>query len=85
MPLQTRRAHLASLIGAGCDEVTTLTTPAGTPASAMIWAITNAVSGVSAAGFRMTVQPAASAGPSFRVAIAAGKFQGVTRKETPIG
>jgi hypothetical protein len=32
-----------------------------------------------------TVQPAASAGPSLRVAIAAGKFQGVISSETPIG
>ena len=37
------------------------------------------------AGFRITVQPAASAGPIFRVAIAAGKFQGVIKSETPIG
>ena len=33
----------------------------------------------------MTVQPAASAGPILRVAMAAGKFQGVTSTETPIG
>ncbi len=33
----------------------------------------------------MTVHPAASAGPILRVAIAAGKFQGVTSTETPIG
>ncbi len=45
----------------------------------------SAVSGVSPAGFSTTVHPAASAGPSFLVAIAAGKFHGVTRTETPIG
>jgi hypothetical protein len=45
----------------------------------------NAVSGVSVAGLRTTVQPAASAGPILRVAIAAGKFHGVTRTATPIG
>jgi len=39
----------------------------------------SAVSGVSEAGLRMTVQPAASAGPILRVAIAAGKFQGVNQ------
>ena len=33
----------------------------------------------------MTVQPAASAGPILRVAIAAGKFHGVIRTEMPIG
>ncbi len=56
----------------------TLTTPAGTPASARICAIASAVSGVSLAGLSTTVQPAASAGPILRVAIAAGKFHGVT-------
>ncbi len=43
------------------------------------------MSGVSLAGFSTTVQPAASAGASLRVAIAAGKFHGVTSTETPIG
>src|SRR5207253_9720166 len=41
-------------------------------------------SGVSEAGFNTTVQPAANAGPILRVAITAGKFQGVTNTETPI-
>ncbi|CAB4878739.1 unannotated protein [freshwater metagenome] len=45
----------------------------------------NAVSGVSDAGFKIIVQPAAIAGPILRVAIAAGKFQGVMSSETPIG
>ena len=63
----------------------TLTTPAGTPASSRIFAISSAVSGVSEAGFRMTVQPAASAGPILRVAIAAGKFHGVTSTAMPTG
>jgi hypothetical protein len=45
----------------------------------------SAVSGVSGAGFSTTVQPAASAGPILRVAIAAGKFHGVTNTATPIG
>ena len=40
---------------------------------------------MSDAGLRMVVQPAAIAGPSFRVAMAAGKFQGVTSIETPTG
>ena len=45
----------------------------------------SAVSGVSDAGLRITEQPAASAGPILRVAMAAGKFHGVTRTATPIG
>ena len=64
---------------------TTLTTPAGTPASESTCAISSAVSGVSLAGLTITVQPAASAGPILRVAIAAGKFHGVTRTQTPTG
>src|ERR1700736_2778561 len=63
----------------------TLTTPFGTPACSRRSAIASAVSGVSDAGFNTTVQPAARAGPIFRVAIAAGKFHGVTSTDTPIG
>ncbi|CAB5121818.1 unannotated protein [freshwater metagenome] len=44
-----------------------------------------AVNGVSVAGFKIIVQPAATAGPILRVAIPAGKFQGVMRIERPIG
>ena len=63
----------------------TLTTPSGTPASARIAATASAESGVSLAGLSTTVQPAASAGPILRVAIAAGKFHGVTSTQTPTG
>ena len=58
---------------------TTFTTPSGTPASASTSATASAVSGVSVAGLSTTAHPAASAGAILRVAIAAGKFQGVTR------
>ena len=64
---------------------TTLTAPGGTPASARTSATARAESGVSDAGLRMVVQPAARAGPSLRVAIAEGKFQGVTMREIPTG
>ena len=67
----------ASVVG------TTLTTPAGTPASTSSRARARAVSGVSAAGLSTTVQPAARAGAIFRVAIAAGKFHGVTSAADP--
>src|SRR6266540_3799745 len=69
----------ASVVG------TTLTTPAGTPARSISRASAIAVSGVSAAGLSTTVQPAASAGPILRVAMAAGKFHGVTSAATPTG
>ena len=42
----------------------------------------SAESGVSSAGLTTIVQPAASAGPSFRVIVAAGKFHGVMH--TPV-
>ena len=51
----------------------------------MMSTIQIAVKGVSEAAFKITVQPAARAGPIFRVAIAAGKFHGVMSRETPIG
>jgi hypothetical protein len=44
-----------------------------------------AVRGVSSAGFTTAEQPAASAGPTLRVIIAAGKFQGVMSAATPTG
>ena len=65
--------------------VTRLTTPRGTPARGSTSTTYAAVSGVSRAGLRMVVQPAARAGASLRVAIAAGKFHGVMSSETPIG
>src|SRR5437868_14479332 len=68
-----------------CFEGTTLTTPGGTPASSSTAAMPSAVSGVSDAGLSTIVQPAANAGPILRVAIAAGKFHGVTSTATPIG
>ena len=51
----------------------------------MIRTISIAVSGVALAGLTTLVQPAASAGPSLRVIIAAGKFQGVIAAVTPTG
>ena len=62
-----------------------MTTPAGTPASSRIGIKASMVSGVSEAGLSTTVQPAASAGPILRVAIAAGKFHGVTSTAMPAG
>ena len=76
---------IAATAGPDGLVTTTLTTPAGTPARCKTSAIANAVSGVSCAGFNTTVQPAASAGPILRVAIAAGKFQGVANSATPTG
>ncbi len=51
----------------------------------MIGISASMVSGVSEAGLSTTGQPAASAGPILRVAMAAGKFHGVTSTATPAG
>ena len=84
--LRTRESFsIASTAGPGLDVVTTLTTPSGTPASLSSSASASAVSGVSSAGLSTTGHPAARAGPILRVAIAAGKFHGVTSRLTPIG
>ena len=64
---------------------TTLTTPSGTPAWAMIWASSRAVSGVCSAGLSTTVLPVVSAGPSFQAAISSGKFHGMIWPTTPTG
>jgi hypothetical protein len=45
----------------------------------------SAQKGVCDAGFTTAVHPAASAGPTFRVIIAMGKFHGVMQPTTPIG
>ena len=67
------------------EPVTTLKTPAGKPARCASSASASAVSGVCSAGLTTTVQPAASAGATLRVIIAAGKFHGVMAAHTPIG
>src|SRR5215469_11638207 len=63
--------------------VTTENTPFGRPARPASTAIASAEKGVCGAGFTTMVQPAASAGPHFRVIIAAGKFHGVIAVQTP--
>src|SRR5690606_364367 len=67
------------------SPVIILSTPAGIPA---LWASSislYAVNGVNSDGFTTTVQPAAMAGPTLRVIIAAGKFHGVIAATTPTG
>ena len=63
----------------------TLTTPSGIPASRQSSPRRIAESGVSSAGFRTTVFPHASAGPSFQLAMFAGKFHGTMSPTTPSG
>src|ERR1700712_4181260 len=65
--------------------LTTLTTPSGSPASSMACVSTPNSSGASGAGLRTTVQPAASAGPSFKAAMNSGVFHGTMATTTPTG
>src|SRR5699024_5768528 len=65
--------------------VTTLNTPSGKPASCVNFAIYKAESGVCSAGFKIIVQPVASAAPIFQAAINNGKFHGIIRPTTPVG
>src|SRR5881392_1076709 len=67
------------------EAVTTLNTPAGSPASVSRPARANIDSGVCCAGLRTIVQPAATAGPILRVPIARGKFHGVMSRHGPTG
>jgi hypothetical protein len=65
--------------------VTTLSTPAGTPASSASSPSRIAVRGVYEAGFRIAALPAASAGATFQAAMSSGKFHGTISPTTPIG
>src|SRR5699024_11924114 len=67
------------------SPVTILTTPLGIPAFSKTFIISTAEGGVSSDGFRTTVHPAASAGPSFLVIMDDGKFHGVMAPTTPTG
>jgi len=79
--------HISSPISGAlpASPTTTLNTPGGKPARSASSASASAHSGVASAGLATTVQPAASAGDTFRVIIAIGKFQGVIDALTPIG
>ena len=69
----------------GPSPFTRLKTPAGIPAASTISAKTYEESGATSEGFSTTVQPAASAGATFRTTWFIGQFQGVMSAQTPIG
>ncbi len=72
-------------IALASSVVITEKAPFGTPARSASTASARAESGVCAAGFSTMVQPAASAGPTLRVIMPLGKFQGVIAAQTPTG
>ncbi len=59
--------------------------PSGMPASRVMSASSEAVSGAHSGGFAMTASPAASAGAIRHVASISGAFQGVMTTATPAG
>ena len=63
----------------------TFNTPAGTPQAKAISARMSVLTGVSGEGLSTIEQPAASAGATFQVAAASGKFHGVIAATTPMG
>ena len=65
--------------------MTTLKTPGGSPASSKTRASATTDAGVSVAGLMTIVLPAISAAMDFHAGIAIGKFQGVTKAQTPTG
>jgi hypothetical protein len=84
--LRTRRSSMIGAVMAeGSMPAITERTPFGRPASSKMLAISRAERGVSSDGFMTIVQPAARAGPSLRVIMAAGKFHGVIAAVTPTG
>src|SRR5918993_812328 len=96
MPLPTSVEPVkATLATSGCSTsrfptllpgpTTTLTTPSGIPASRAMRSNARALSGVSSAGLRTSVLPAARAGAIFQLAMVSGKFQGTMRPTTPSG
>ena len=64
---------------------TTLSTPAGPPASRKSLARVTGTDGSCSEGLRMKALPAASAGPAFHSGIMAGKLNGVMPATTPSG
>ena len=83
--LRTRASPVSTPPISRAGPVMTLMTPAGMPARCASSASASAEKGVWVAGLQTTVQPAASAGATLRVIIAAGKFQGVIAATTPTG
>src|SRR6185312_15624697 len=80
-----RGEEVSTLAITPLSPVTTLKAAGGTPASSARAARARAEKGVAEAGFSTTVQPAAKAGATLRVIIAAGKFQGVMAATGPTG
>ena len=84
--LRSRSSAISGPVTPGASVVgMTLSTPAGRPASRITSVNNKAVRGVSSDGLSTMVHPAATAGPTLRVTMARGKFQGVIIRLGPTG
>ena len=70
---------------ASLSPLTTLSTPAGSPASRKSSAMRSGTPGSRSEGLRMKALPQASAGAAFQSGIMAGKLKGVMPATTPSG
>ena len=69
----------------GPSPFTRLNTPGGTPAASRISANRIALNGAISEGFKIIVQPAASAGATLQAIWFMGQFHGVINPQTPTG
>src|SRR6185369_15780222 len=83
--LSTPGCSASGAPASGPKPVSTLKTPGGKPASSNSFANSKVEAGACSAGLATTVQPAASAGPSFHVSSSTGEFHGVIAATTPTG
>src|SRR4029450_6577997 len=84
-PIARTRGSVSSVSTASLSPLTTLSTPAGKPASTRSSASRIGTEGSRSDGLRMKALPQASAGANFHIGIMAGKLNGVMPATTPSG
>src|SRR6267378_2009016 len=84
-PIALMRGSVSSVSTASRPPLTTLSTPAGSPASTSNSASRIGTDGSRSDGLRMKALPQASAGANFHIGIMAGKLNGVMPAMTPSG
>src|SRR5262245_36231929 len=84
-PIARTRGSVSSVSTASLLPLTTLSTPAGSPAATSNSASRIGTDGSRSDGLRMKALPQASAGANFHIGIMAGKLNGVMPATTPSG
>ena len=84
-PIALMRGSVSSVSTASLSPLTTLSTPAGSPASINSSASRIGTDGSRSDGLRMKALPQAIAGANFHIGIMAGKLNGVMPATTPSG